>query len=221
MDKADLLKVDRAAVENFLRRGAKEDFDEFFNIYIRPLGETALTSYLIKNYIFVDVVLATVKLVNELGGDIDQVVPELESIETTLASIKTVEQLREQVYRILTSTLAFRDRHTSSHYMGTIQQAKDYIDHHYMEPELSLNEVAAHVNLSPSHFSVVFSKEASQTFKEYLTEIRIKKAKELLRTTALRSADIAYQVGYSDPHYFSHVFRKVTGLSPNEFRNRA
>jgi len=83
-----------------------------------------------------------------------------------------------------------------------------------------LNEVAAHVNLSPSHFSVIFSKEASQTFKEYLTELRIKKAKEYLRTTALRSADIAYQVGYSDPHYFSHVFRKVTGLSPNEFRNR-
>jgi two-component system response regulator YesN len=220
VDKADLLKVDRAAVENFLRCGAKEDFDIFFNTYIRPLGETALTSYLIKNYIFVDVVLATVKLVNELGGDIDQVVPELESIETTLASIKTVEQLREQVYRILTSTLAFRDRHTSSHYMSTIQQAKDYIDHHYMEPELSLNEVAAQVNLSPSHFSVVFSKEACQTFKEYLTEIRIQKAKEYLRTTALRSVDISYQVGYSDPHYFSHVFRKVTGLSPNEFRNR-
>lgn len=221
VDKADLLKVDRAAVENFLRCGAKEDFDQFFNLYIRPLGENVLTSYLIKNYIFVDVVLATVKLVTELGGDIDQVVPELESIETTLASIKSVEQLREQVYRIILSTLAFRDRHTSSHYMGTVQQAKSYIEHHFMESELSLNEVAAQVNLSPSHFSVVFSKEACQTFKEYLTEIRIKKAKELLRTTALRSADIAYQVGYSDPHYFSHVFRKVTGLSPNEFRSRA
>ncbi len=221
VDKGDFLKVDRAAVENYLRCGTKEDFDEFFNIYIRPLGQTALTSYLIKNYIFVDVVLATVKLVNELGGDIDRVVPELESIETTLASIKTVEQLREKVYQILTSTLEFRDLHTSSHYVSTIQQAKDYIDHHYMEAELSLNEVAAHVNLSPSHFSFVFSKETCQTFKECLTEIRIQKAKELLRTTALRSVDISSQVGYSDPHYFSHVFHKITGLSPNEFRNRA
>jgi two-component system response regulator YesN len=221
VDKADLLKVDRAAVENFLRCGAKEDFDAFFDLYIRPLGETALTSYLIKNYIFVDVVLATVKLVNELGGNVEQVVPELDSIETTLASIKTVEQLREQVYRILVRTLAFRDHYISSYHMSTVQQAKDYIDHHYMDPELSLNDVAAQVNLSPSHFSAVFSKEACQTFKEYLTEIRIKKAKELLRTTALRSADIAYQVGYSDPHYFSHVFRKVTGLSPNEFRSRS
>jgi two-component system, response regulator YesN len=219
VDKTDLLKVDRAAVENFLRCGAKEDFNEFYNSYIHSLGETALKSYLIKNYIFVDVVLATVQLVHELGGDIDQVIPELDSLETTLAGIKTVEQLREQVYRILSSALAFRDRHTNPHYMGTVQQAKDYIDQRYMEAELSLNEVAAHVNLSPSHFSVVFGKEACQTFKEYLTELRIKKAKELLRTTALRSTDIAYQVGYNDPHYFSHVFRKVTGMSPNEFRS--
>jgi two-component system response regulator YesN len=48
--------------------------------------------------------------------------------------------------------------------------------------------------------------------------MRINKAKELLRTTALRSSDIAYQVGYNDPHYFSSVFKKNTGLSPIEFR---
>jgi len=87
-----------------------------------------------------------------------------------------------------------------------------------MDPDLSLNEVAAQVNLSPSHFSVVFSQETGQTFKEYLTEVRIKKAKELLRMTTLRSAEISYQVGYSDPHYFSYVFRKNTGATPSEFR---
>jgi two-component system response regulator YesN len=74
--------------------------------------------------------------------------------------------------------------------------------------------------LSASHFSAVFSQEAHQTFKEYLTEIRINKAKELLRMTTLRSADIAYQVGYNDPHYFSSVFKRNTGLSPIEFRSQ-
>jgi two-component system response regulator YesN len=80
--------------------------------------------------------------------------------------------------------------------------------------------VASEVSLSASHFSVVFSQEAGQTFKEYLTEIRINKAKELLRMTSLRSADIAFQVGYNDPHYFSSVFKKNTGLSPIEFRSQ-
>jgi two-component system, response regulator YesN len=221
VDRAELLKVDKSAVENYLRSGVKEGFDEFFDAYIRPLGDTALKSYLIKNYIFVDVVLATARLVNELGEDIDQVVPEFNSIETILANIKTVEQLREQAYTILVSALAFRDRQTNSQYTGMIRQAKEYIDHHYMDPDLSLIEVAARVNLSSSHFSGVFSQETGQTFKEYLTGIRIKKAKELLRMTTLRSAEISYQVGYSDPHYFSSVFRKNTGLSPTEFRLQA
>lgn len=218
VDKSVLLKVDKFAVENYLRCGVKEDFDKFFDAFIRPLGETALKSYLLKSFIFVDVVLATVKLVHELGGEIDQVVPQLNSIETILADIKTIEQLREQSYRILSSALVFRDSQTNSQYTGMIHQAKEFIEHHYMEPNLSLVEVASRVNLSPSHFSTVFSQETHQTFKDYLTEMRIRKAKELLRTTALRATDISCQVGYNDPHYFSFTFKKNTGLSPTEFR---
>jgi len=218
VDKAELLKVNKSAVESYLRCGVKEDFDDFFDAFIRPLGETALKSYLIKNYIFVDVVLATVKFVNELEGDIDQVIPEFNSIETVLTNIKTVDQLCEQARKILVSALALRDSQTSHQYAGMTRQASEYIDHHYMDPNLSLHEVAAQVNLSPSHFSAVFSQETFKTFKEYLTEIRIKKAKELLRMTTLRSAEISYQIGYNDPHYFSYVFRKNTGLSPSEFR---
>ena len=103
-------------------------------------------------------------------------------------------------------------------YAGIVRQAQDYILGHYKEPEISLSGVAAQVSLSPSHFSTIFSQEIGQTFKEYLTEVRLKKAKELLRTTTLRSFEIADQVGYSDPHYFSQVFRKHTGLTPMEFR---
>jgi two-component system response regulator YesN len=68
---------------------------------------------------------------------------------------------------------------------------------------------------------VVFAQETNQTFKDYLTEVRIQKAKELLRTTTLRSTDISYQVGYNDPHYFSSAFKKNTGFSPGEFRSQA
>ena len=99
-----------------------------------------------------------------------------------------------------------------------LQQAKDYIEHHYTDPNMSLNEVAARVSHSPSHFSTLFSQETGQTFKAYLTQLRIKRAKELLRTTTLKSTEISYQVGYNDAHYFSYVFRKTTELSPKEFR---
>ncbi len=218
VDTAELLKVDKSAVEDYLRCGVKEDFDDFFDAFIRPLGEAALKSYLIKNYIFLDLVLITARFINELGGAVDEVVPEINHIETALATIQTVEHIRDQAQKILTSALAFRDSRTTSHYGGMIQRAKEYIGVHYVNPDMSLNEVAAQVNLSPSHFSVVFGQETSKTFKEYLTEIRIKRAKELLRTTTLKSSEIAYQIGYTDPHYFSYVFRKNTGLTPTEFR---
>jgi two-component system, response regulator YesN len=220
LERRELLKLDRGAVENYLRCGANDEFDNFFDAYLRPLSETALRSTLIKNYIFVDVILATAKLVDELGGEIDRVIPEMSSIETILSNVKSVEQLRDQAYRIISIGLAYRDSHPSGQHAHLIRQTKEYIAHHYADAELSLNQVAARANLSASHFSAVFSRETGQTFKEYLTEVRIKKAKELLRMTALRSADIAYQVGYNDPHYFSSVFKKHTGLSPIEFRSQ-
>jgi len=218
VDTAELLKVDKSAVEDYLRCGVKEDFDDFFDAFIRPLGETALKSYLIKNYIFLDLVLITARFVNELGGTVEEVIPEINHIETALATIRTIEHIRDQAQKILTSALAFRDSRANSHYAGMIQHAKEYIGVHYVDPNMSLNEVAAQVSLSPSHFSVVFGQETSRTFKEYLTEVRIKRAKELLRTTTLKSSEIAYQTGYTDPHYFSYVFRKNTGLTPTEFR---
>jgi two-component system, response regulator YesN len=129
--------------------------------------------------------------------------------------------LRDQVHKIIAIGLAFRDSQPNGQHILLIRQAKEYIGQHYSDPELSLNEVATRANLSASHFSAVFSQETRQTFKEYLTQIRINKAKELLRMTTLRSAAIAYQVGYNDPHYFSSVFKKNTGLSPIEFRSQA
>jgi two-component system, response regulator YesN len=218
VNQEELLKLDRAAVENFLVCAVKEDFNAFFEAYTQPLSERAIESDLIKSYIYMDIVLAAAKFLSKLGGNVELVIPTLNSIETTLANIKTVEQLREQVCQILSTVLIYRDNQNSNHYWQLIRQAREYIDHHYMDPDISLNKVASQVNLSPSHFSVVYSQETGQTFKEYLTEIRIKKAKELLRMTNMRSTEISYKVGYNDPHYFSHVFGKYTGFSPKEFR---
>jgi two-component system response regulator YesN len=217
VDKIELLKLDKTAVENYLRTGTKDTFNSFFDAYIRPLGEAVFSSYMIKNYIFIDIVLATARFIKELGGDIDQVV-EMNHIETLLVNITTFEQIREQAQKILVSAITFRDKQTSSQYSAIIFRAKAYIERHYADPEMSLNQVADHVNRSPSHFSTIFSQETGIVFRDYLTNIRLEKARELLSTTMLRSSEISYEVGYKDPHYFSSVFKKTTGLSPKEFR---
>lgn len=218
LDRAELLKVDQSAVENYLKRGTKEDLALFYDTHIRPLTAAASRFRVLRNYILTDIILATAKFVSELEGNVEQVIPDLDRIEMVLANIKTTQQIKEQVERILSSALAFRDNKTSHQYIGMIQQAKEYIAGHYTDPALALDKVASHVSLSSCHFSAVFSQETGMTFKEYVTELRIAKAKELLRTTTLRSLEIADRIGYNDPHYFSYVFRKNTGLSPKEFR---
>ena len=108
-----------------------------------------------------------------------------------------------------------------SHSAALIAKARSYIDANYADPDISLSLVAAQVLLSPTYFSVVFGREVGETFIEYLTNVRIRRAMELLRTTSLTSSEIAYQIGYHNPRYFYSVFRKVAGLPPNEFRRRA
>jgi two-component system response regulator YesN len=218
VDRAELLKVDKSAVEDYLRCGVREDFDSFFDAFIRPLGEAVFKSSMIKNYVFIDLVLTTARFVSELGGEVSQIVPSLDQVESALANLTTLDQIKDQVSRILLDALAFRDSQASQHHARMARQARDYIDLHYMDQTISLNQVAAYVNHSPSHFSVVFGQQVGQTFKEYLVQVRLKKAKELLRATSLKSSEIAYQVGYGDPHYFSYMFRKNTGLTPTEFR---
>jgi two-component system response regulator YesN len=220
VDKAELIKVDKSAVEDYLKCGVQEDFDDFFDAFVQPLGD-AIQSYMVRNYIVMDIVLTTARFVEGLSGEVEQVVPGLEQIETVVASLNTLDQIREYAERLLVSALVFRDSQAGHQHASMIQQAKKYVDRHYSDQNISLNEVAAQVNHSSSHFSAVFSQETGTTFKEYLTEIRIKKAKELLRTTNARSSEIACQIGYSDPHYFSYVFRKNTGLTPTDFRAQA
>ncbi len=220
-NKAELLRVDRSGVEEYLKVGVAEGFDAFFETLVRPQGERALVSPAVRAFIFTNIVLATARFVDELGGDVAAVIPELDQLDAVLAGLDTVEHLRTRSSALLLRALTFRDSRAANPYTGLIKQAQAYIDRRYMDPELSLSAVAAEVSLSACHFSAVFSQETGRTFKEYLTETRIKKAKELLRTTPLKAAEIGYQVGYNDPHYFSHVFRKNTGLTPLEFKSQA
>ena len=217
-EEASLLNVDTSIVENYLRSGTVEDFDNFFGAFSRPFGERAFTSAVATSYVFTDIVLASARFVDDMGGDYDQIVPELRNLEAILPGIETMEHLRERVRKILVAALAFRDNRVTHQYAGMIRQAQEYMEHRYTDSQLSLSEVAAQVSLSAGHFSTIFSQETGQTFKEYLTELRLKKAKVLLRTTTLKAFEISDQVGYNDPHYFSHVFHKHTGLTPMEFR---
>ena len=134
------------------------------------------------------------------------------------AELSTVEQAKEYLGKIFETVVDLREKASNQKYRTLLQDASRYIEQHYDNEDISLNSVAASVNLSPNHFSTIFSQEMGQTFIEYLTSVRMEKAKELLRSTTMKTAEIAYAVGYKDPHYFSYLFKKTQECTPREFR---
>ena len=95
--------------------------------------------------------------------------------------------------------------------------AKDYIRSNYNR-DISLDDVSRAVNISPYYFSKIFKENTGENFIEYLTNIRIDKAKELLGTTEYSMKEICSMVGYSDPNYFSRSFKKNVGVTPTEYK---
>ena len=96
--------------------------------------------------------------------------------------------------------------------------AKEYIKQNYSKA-LSLDEVSYYVNISPYYFSKIFKEGTGENFIEYLTNIRIEKAKELLSMSDYSMKEICAMVGYSDPNYFSRSFKKHVGVTPTEFKD--
>lgn len=97
-------------------------------------------------------------------------------------------------------------------------RAKLYMAEHFADSGLMLKDVASAVGMSESRFSTVFAQESGKTFTEYLTALRLNRARELLAATDRRSAQIALEVGYNDAHYFSYLFKKNEGMTPGEYR---
>ena len=97
-------------------------------------------------------------------------------------------------------------------------KVKDYGMRNYKNPEISLTSAAEFASVSTGYLSGLFKKEAGTNFVKYLTDVRMEKSMQLLRSTDMKTYEIAYETGFSNPHYFSVSFKKYTGMSPSEFR---
>lgn len=99
-----------------------------------------------------------------------------------------------------------------------VDKARNIISRRFVEKDFSLRDICAELYLSTSQFSTLFKEGTGRTFVEYLTETRVNEAKRLLKTTDMKSYEVADAVGYQDPRYFSSIFKKVTGFTTTEYR---
>ena len=202
-----------------LRYAAQQDTARLVEEYLASLGGMAAQSLLVTHYMLVDILLACSRIIRAHGGDPAQHLPaQLRQEADLLRLAQHPQDALEAGKRMVALSLAFRDAHALSRYSDILHKARAFIEENYRRPEMTLHDVAKHVALSNNHFCTVFSQEMGQTFIEYLTRLRMEKAKALLLSSPLRSSDVALEVGYNDPHYFSYLFKRHTGASPRDFR---
>ncbi len=217
-ENSSLILQEHDPVVEQLKYASLNEVEKIVDGYISLLGENPGHFGIIASYLLIEVIMAVSKLVEELGDNIQQVMPRILTRDFVTHSVETPDILIKEVNSILHEIIQWRDNRSSGRYADVILKAKKYIEENYNNPSVCLHTVAEHVCLSPNHFSTVFSQECGNTFIEYLTDIRLTMAKKLLKTTQKRSTDIAYEIGFSDPHYFSYIFKKHTGMSPREYR---
>lgn len=207
-------------LEKFLNNGAEDEIDEFVDVYINELPEENLKSVLMRQYIIMDAYIVMMSFCEKIEGIEGEMQAQSEELKNSMKTIQTLEEIKNYIRMLLKKIIGVRDTISGRRYSDIIEIAKDQIRKTYMSDEISLNTIAAEVGMSPSYFSSIFSKEMGKTFVEYLTEIRMDRAKELLMCSSMKTSEIGYEVGYKDPHYFSYIFKKTQNCTPKEFRAR-
>ena len=212
----DYAKVEPELIKDFLQQGGHDEVAEFVDNWLLSIQE-ALKSRLFQNYLVFHVHFVVMAYVESIGYDKREFL-ELLGEEQIQEVNLGMEELALYVRRILEKAVELRDQESDNQGRKALKKALEYIDENYTQETLSLNTVAGEVGVSANYFSAIFSQAMDVTFVEYVTQKRMEKAKKLLRQTEKHSGDIALEVGYKDPHYFSFVFKKTQGCTPREYR---
>ena len=136
------------------------------------------------------------------------------AIRRAVAQAETQRQLKVMAPEIESLELTESEDKTAG-LMGTV---KKYLSHNYMLYDISLDSVSAILNINASYFSVIFKRAVGINFVDYLTNLRIQAAKELLADPLRSTSEVASMVGYESGNYFARAFKKKTGMTPTEFR---
>lgn len=210
----DAGKFDPMIIRYFVQTGTINEVETFADQYISGL-EGSLHSILFRYYLLVSIRVNVELALKETGVPSEVIASDLPSCEKT----DTVEDAREYFKNMLNVAIRLREDEIQKQSNDITDTALSYINEHYSDPDISLDSVAEAINISSNYLSALFSNKVGLSFVEYITKKRMAKAKQLLRSTSKRSGEIAFEIGYKDPRYFSFVFKKYQGVTPSQYRN--
>ncbi len=141
-----------------------------------------------------------------------------EDLFLALSKANTVSRAKELALRLALSARVMATGERENSHIQFVEKAKEIIKDRYADPLIGLEQVAGEISVSPAYFSTTFKKETGLSFVQYLTNVRLERAKDLLRNTDDKTYEIAEKIGFSEPNYFSFTFKKHIGMSPSQYR---
>ena len=217
LENFDVNKFNQEILLEIMRSAAPEEIPNIISEFLLDISE-AVRSQPFCHYVMLSTRFTAIQFVTSLGVKQEKLLEDV-TCQDLMEQTVEMQDLRRYMSEFLMQAVKIRIARSANQYKDILGRAVDYIDAHFTDDSLSLNMVAKEVNISANYLSAVFSQEMKSTFVEYVTSKRMAKAKELLRTTDKHSGEIALEVGYKDPHYFSFLFKKTQGLTTREYRS--
>ncbi|MNQ92585.1 HTH-type transcriptional regulator YesS [compost metagenome] len=167
--------------------------------------------------------LQMIALASRLLLDLNLLTPDKEEQEAwtldRLMKLETMAELKTFVSDYLYDVCCWIQEKRSGRTSNVVEQIQKYITENYVK-NLAIAEIAASVYLSQTYVSLLFKQATGETIYEFLMKVRIAKAKELLRDPHIKFYEVCELVGYTDPSYFSKLFKKMTGFTPSAYRDQ-
>jgi two-component system response regulator YesN len=135
-----------------------------------------------------------------------------------LKNIESRGEAKNYIHRYLLGIFKEIEEQNANKTTALLDKAVEYINTHYDEG-ITLDDVAYEAGFSTYYFGKIFKKTYKASFAEYLANVRVEKAKQLLEDPQLSIKDITYRIGYMDPNYFARIFKKSEGITPSEYRS--
>ena len=211
-EEVKLLLIDY--IEEGNSKKAKQTLYKFFN-YIKSLN----LSYINIKAIYIELIILFTKTVKESGGTFETIFIEDISSEKFLLQCNCLDSLLDWINECVETTCTYIVNLKKSSGKKVIDKIIHFINNNYYL-NINLNDLGAKYFLNSNYLCQLFKNEIGENFTEYLTQIRIEKAKELLNNTDLKSYKVAELVGYNNPRYFSEVFQKIVGVTPTNYRQK-
>jgi two-component system response regulator YesN len=206
------------ALTRCLKVGTFKELHEIVEQLFREIDERSISFKEYQIYLL-EIITTILKAAKDANLDLDKLFGSNHVPIAELQKLNTLQETKNWIIGICVKIMNNIATDRQSSYKQLVEKAKEYTRQHFHETDISIQKVCGYLHISQGYFSSIFKKETKMTFVNYLLQVRMEAAKELLRTTDLKTFEIAEKVGYSDPNYFSFCFRKHCGMTPKEYRN--